>query len=406
VALLVGAFGPVYAANAKSAILFIGDGMGPMQIHIARAAKGGERLTMQTFPFSGYATTHPAEGEVTDSAAAGTALATGVKTKNGMLGLTPEGARLTNIMERARAAGKATGIITTDALWGATPAAFGVHVPSRYEYAEISAQQAASKADVMMGYGKDYLLPKAAGGEREDGRNLIAEMKQAGYTVVETRAQFAQAPAEGKLLGLFQDGKEKPALRELVAAAYARLARDPEGFVLMVEGARIDWMGHSNDPAGVVLETAEFDDAITEALNTSRAQQDVLIVVTADHETGGLTLEDGSRLGALRRVTMSSGGMTDALSKARDNIQQTLSKGAGLTDLTRAEIASIRESKEPAKAIAKVVSERSGLSWASVGHTATRVRVFAYGPGAQQFTNGLDNTDVPKRMETALGLIR
>jgi alkaline phosphatase len=403
-ALLAALIAPALAAPlGDSAILFIGDGMGPVQIQVARAASGGDRLAMETLPFSGFVTTNSVEGKVTDSAAAGTALATGHKTNNGMIGMAPDGKRLTTILERAQTMYKATGIITTDSLWGATPSSFAAHSDSRGKSAEIAAQMAASGAQVMMGFWKDQLLPTSAGGKRTDGRDLIAQMQKAGYQVVYTRDELKAAHGR-KLVGLFDDGAQAPPLSDMVTAALDRLSRDPHGFFLIVEGARVDWFSHDNDPAGAVLAVRELDAAVSRATDFARGRGKTLVVVTADHETGGLTVMDGSKLKALADVTMPSSDMAAKLSKERDNVGDVLRLGAGITDVTAAEADNVRKAQDPSGAIAELISARAGLSWSTGSHTATRVRVFAFGPGAQQFSGDLDNTDIPKRIADSMGV--
>jgi alkaline phosphatase len=403
-ALLAALIAPAVAAPlGHSAILFIGDGMGPVQIQVARAASGGDRLAMETLPFSGFVTTNSVEGKVTDSAAAGTALATGHKTNNGMIGMAPDGKRLTTILERAQTMYKATGIITTDSLWGATPSSFAAHSDSRGKSAEIAAQMAASGAQVMMGFWKDQLLPTSAGGKRTDGRDLIAQMQKAGYQVVYTRDELKAAHGR-KLVGLFEDGPTAPSLSDMVSAAVERLSQDPEGFFLVVEGARVDWFSHDNDPAGAILAVRELDAAVSSATDFARRRGKTLVVITADHETGGLTVMDGSKLKALADVTMPSSDMAAKLSKERDNVGDVLRLGAGITDVTAAEADNVRKAQDPSGAIAELISARAGLSWSTGSHTATRVRVFAFGPGAQQFSGDLDNTDIPKRIADSMGV--
>ena len=403
-ALLAALIAPAVAAPlADSAILFIGDGMGPVQIQVTRAASGGDRLAMETLPFSGFATTKPANGDVTDSAAAGTALATGHKTNNGMIAMAPDGKRLTTILERAQAMYKATGIITTDSLWGATPASFATHAENRGMSAEIAAQMSRSGAQVMMGFWKDQLLPASAGGKRTDGRDLIAEMQQGGYQVVYTRDELAAARGD-KLVGLFDDGEQAPSVLDMVTAALDRLSRDPQGFFLIVEGARVDWFSHDNDPAGAVLAVRELDAAVSSATEFARRRGKTLVVITADHETGGLTVVDGSKLKALAGVTMPSSDIAGKLSKERDNVGEVLRLGAGIADVTAAEADNVRKAQDPSAAIAGLISARAGLSWSTGSHTATRVRVFAFGPGAQQFSGDLDNTDIPKRIADSIGV--
>ncbi|MFB3883185.1 MAG: alkaline phosphatase [Armatimonadota bacterium] len=394
---------PSLAADADSAVLFIGDGMGPVQIQMTRAAAGGDRLAMEKLPFSGFATTINVEGKTTDSAAAGTALATGRKTNNGVIGLAPDGERLTTVLERAKAEGKATGIITTDSLWGATPASFAAHARNRGMSAEIAAQMAACGAEVMMGFWKDQMLPTSAGGKRTDGRDLIAEMQQAGYQIVYTKDELKAAQGR-KLVGLFEDGATAPSISDMVSAALQRLSENPKGFFLIVEGARCDWFSHDNDPAGAVLATLELDAAVATAAGFARECGRTLVVVTADHETGGPVVADGSKLGGLSGVKLSSEEMAGKLSPARDNVGEVLRLGAGIGDVTAAEADSVRTAESPSSGIAAVISARTGLTWTTGSHTANRVRVFAFGPGAQQFSGDLDNTDIPKRIADSIGV--
>ena len=389
--------------RADSVILFIGDGMGPGQVDLARQAASGSPLEMERMPISGIVTTHSANQKVTDSAAAGTALATGRKTNNGMISVSPEGVRLETILERCQAARKSAGIITTDALHGATPAAFAAHVPSRGQAAEIAKQMAHSRAQVMMGFWKNQFLPEAAGGSRKDGLDLIAQMRRAGYDVVFTKEELAKARRPG-LVGLFDDGEHAPTLAEMVRAALSRLGADANGFFLMVEGARIDWFCHDNDPAGSVRDTWQFDQAVGVGLDYARRRGRTLVVVTADHETGGLRLERPAKAHALGPVKGSSAEIASHLNKDRSNTAQVMTEWAGISDLTPEQVQKIKTAEDPAGAVAAVLSERAGLSWSTKGHTATPVRVFAFGPGSERFAGEMDNTDIPKRIAAALNL--
>jgi len=382
---------------ADSAILFIGDGMGPVQIQLGEAA-AGQPLAIQKMPYSGLVTTLAADGEITDSAAASTALSTGRKTNGGVLGLTPDGRRLETILERCRKAGKSTGIISNDALTGATPAGFAVHVDDRGKRAEIALQMARSGADVMMGYDKEEFLPTSAGGNRKDGLDLIAEMRKKGYEVVFNRDELAKAKGR-RLVGLW-DGSP-PTLDEMVKAALPRLAQNRRGFFLVVEQARVDW--DEGDPAAVALEVVELDQAVQAALDYADKRGRTLVAVTADHETGDLRVAHPGRLAVLRGVKASASGMAEHLDRDRTNVGAVLEEYAALSDMTEAELAAIKQAKKPEEAIAAVISARAGVTW-TLGHTATRVRVFASGPMADQFTGEMDNTDIPKRIAAALGV--
>jgi alkaline phosphatase len=383
---------------ADSAILFIGDGMGPMQIRLGAAA-AGERLAMERMPFSGLATTLALGGEITDSAAAATALATGHKTADGMLSVTPEGRKLETILERCRRAGKSVGIITNDALYGATPAGFAVHVDNRGKRDEIAEQIARSGALVMMGYGKAGFLPQSAGGARKDGKDLVAELRRKGYQVVFARGEMAKAGRQ-RLVGLFDDDTG-PSLPEMVKAAIPRLARNERGFFLVVEQARIDWK--EGDPSGVALDAVELDKAVQLALEFAQRRGRILVVVTADHETGHLRVEQPERLSVLRHVKASAYGIAGHLAGDRSNIAAVMAEYAGLSDLTESEISEIKEAKEVGEAIGAVISKRAGIAW-TPGHSATPVKVFAFGATAERLTGEMDNTDIPKRMAAALGV--
>jgi alkaline phosphatase len=387
---------------AESAVLLIGDGMGPVHVQIAHTIVG-QPLAMEKMPVSGLVATHQADGSVTDSAAAATALATGHKTKNGMVGVTPDGQRTENILERARALGKSTGVITTDSLTGATPAGFSAHVDSRGKRAEIAAQAAQSGSKVMLGFWKGDFLPKAAGGEREDGRDLIAEMQKAGYEIVYTQAQLEGATGK-RIAGFFEDGPQAPQLADMVGKALAVLSQNPKGFVLAVESARIDWSSHENELVGAVRATLELDAAAGTAVEFARKRGRTLVVVTADHETGRPRIDDASKLGLMRDLKTEPAEIAKRLNTDRTNIGQVMREYAGISDLTEADLKEIRQATEAAAGIAKVISARAGVSWYSTGHTESRVPVFAFGPGADRFSGEMDNTDIPKRIAEAIGL--
>lgn len=390
------------APAADSAIIMIGDGMGFAQVHAAREVAGVPKLAMEQVPVSGSMTTNSANAEITDSAAAGTALSTGHKTDNGMIAVTPDGRRLTTILERAQRMYKSVGVVSTDALHGATPATFLAHVPDRGMRSEIAAQTASSGAQVMLAFWRGWFLPKSAGGEREDGRNLIAELRGDGYDVVFTRRELLRSESP-RLVGLFDDGSEAPSLAEMTTAALERLSRDPDGFVLMVEGARIDWKCHGNDPAGAVLDTLAFDEAVAAGLDFARRRDRTLVLITADHETGGLQIEDAERIGLLGRAKCCAADMAAAFDADGGNIREVLAERAGITNLTAEELTRLR-SEPTADTVAAVLSERAGLAWTTGGHTATPVPVFAVGPGAELFAGKMDNTDIPTRLADALGI--
>ncbi len=386
------------APPADSAILFIGDGMGVAEIALGRAASGGV-LTIDRMPYSGSVTTVSLGGEVTDSGAASTALSSGYKTENGMLGMTPNRVRVETILERCRHAGKSVGLVTNESLTGATPAGFAVHVPDRDMTQQIAEQLAGAGAAVMMGYGSEGFVSSAPAGAAKGASDIASRLKKKGYDLVFTREELANSNGE-RLVGLFREGGE-PELAEMVSAALVRLSRNPKGFLLVVEQSDVD--GRPGDPSGAAQDILELDRAVGTALEFARHQKRSLVLVTADHETGGLQLGNPGLLGALKGIKASAPEIAARLNKDRSNVREVMKAGAGVVDLSEAEVSSIKSASDPGEAIGLAISQRLGIRW-TAGHTATPVRVFAYGPGADKFTGEMDNTDIPKRIAVTLGL--
>lgn len=344
----------------RNLVLCIGDGMGLAQVAAASYQRGGEGLFFEQFPIAGYVTTHSANSLITDSAAAATAMASGVKTNNGVLGMTPDGARVETILEMAHARGLATGLVTSVPIGHATPAGFYAHAAGRRAYDEIM-------DDFFRGNAVDVLLGGGIQLEQLSAEEIAASAEVSGHRwmTMDNQAELDEVAPGDRLLGFFdQDddlhlayaasretlATDEPRLVDLTLAALAAISADPDGFFLMVEGGAIDWAGHDNQLAANIGETLEFDHAIEELsarLAESGQLDETLIVVTADHETGGLTLTGpyGSEL-------------------AQGSPPQ--------------------------------------VNWASGNHTATPVMVWARGPGAEAFTGRLDNTDLFRLMREAL----
>lgn len=394
--LLVAAGAAAAQPEAKSAILFIGDGMGPMQILIGQAANGGEKLRLQRMPVSGVVWTINGGGWVTDSADASTALSSGHKTAD-HLGLDMNGRRTWTTAEEAMAEGKSVGIISNDSICGATPAGFIAHVESRGMYPEIAEQVARSGAMVLMGVGKEGLLPKSKGGDRSDSRDLVAEMQRDGYRVVYNRDELLKAD-QPRLVGLFEDDTA-PTLAEQVSAALKRLSADEQGFMLVVEQARVDWK--VGDPSGVAQDVLALDKAVQVALNYATTAGDTLVVVTADHETGGLLIVDPEKVGILSQIPRTAGDIAAEVNADRSNIKEVMKQYAAIADLTEAELQQIATAKEVEAAVGAVIGERAGLKWCTGDHTMTPVRAYAFGPGSERFCGDMDNTDIAKRMGRA-----
>ncbi len=336
--------------SPKSIILLIGDGIGIGHITAARCAGPGRdgRLAMDTMPVTGLGLTHSANALVTDSAAAGTALATGGKTSNGTISQTPDGRRLESILEIARDMGKSTGIVSDKFITDATPAAFVAHVPRRGQREDIAAQMIASGVNVILGGGKQDFVPKSAGGARSDDRNLLDEAGKLGFDVFETADAMTASAAE-RIIGLFapstMTGKRpEPTLPEMTAKAISTLARNGKGFFLMSEGGKIDSEAHANNAEEVVREMLTFDDAVRASLDFAKKDSSTLVVVTADHNTGGMSVHEPNQ----------------------DNPKFT-------------------------------------AGWTTGGHSANMVPIYAFGPGAELFTGTHDNTEVPRIMAKLWG---
>ena len=298
--------------RAKNIILLIADGLGDAQLFAAMTLAGSP-LFLEQFPFSGIQKTNSLTNYITDSAAGGTALATGHKTKNGVLGQDTLGNNLVSILKIAELNGLATGLISTSSITHATPAAFYANQPSRTLDAEIAADLLKTNIDVFIGGGYRSFA------NRVDGMNLIDTLKARGYTVTTTIDEVMEV-SSGKLAGFtafnhnprFSEGRGEM-LSEAVKKAIELLSVNKNGFFLMVEGSMIDWGGHAGDLDYIIEETLDFDRAVGRALEFAKKDGNTLVVVTSDHETGGMTLVGGSIQDRSVRASFSTGGHTAAM---------------------------------------------------------------------------------------------
>ncbi len=290
--------------DRRRVILMIGDGMGAAQRQAGQWSRVGltGTLAMDSLPVTGSIQTGNATGGVTDSAASATAMATGFKTTNGYIGVDPDGGSLTSILDLAQDLGMMTGLVVTSQVTNATPAAFAAHINDRNQVLVIASQMLDHDVDVLLGGGEGDWLPNTSldcvggdYGKRTDGRNLVTEAVTAGYTYSCTPAALsAITPGTFPLLGLFAFEKMgwpyAPTLAEMTATALDSLDVDPQGFFLMVEGSQIDNAASGNDGMKLIDDVRTFDDAVQVALDFTSANPDTLLIVSADHETGGLSL--------------------------------------------------------------------------------------------------------------------
>ena len=304
---------PEAPAGPFSVILFIGDGTGLNYWSVARLAFPD--IAVEQLPEVGLVGTTPSDGYITDSAAGATAFAAGVKTYNGAIGVGPDTAAVVTVLERAEALGKATGLVATSTITHATPASFAAHVPDRNMHFAIAAQLAGSGVDVMIGGGRRYFDPS----ERPDSADLLTAL-DSSYTVADSGAALGALDLStvdrlAAFIDADQPGKASErtvTLAAMTEAALQVLERDEDGFFLMVEGSQIDWRGHDNAPLGELLgELYDFDQAIRAALAFQERRPNTLIVVVADHETGGMALhyDDAGGFGPHYTTTGHTAGM-------------------------------------------------------------------------------------------------
>ncbi len=328
---------------AKNIILMIGDGMGTSQIYSAFIARKGN-LKMKNFPITGFSITYSANDLITDSAAGATAMATGTKTNNGMVGVDPDNNRLENIIEIVEKYGKSTGLVATSTITHATPASFIAHVESRNDYERIAWQFLETDIDVFVGGGAVHFS------ERLDQRNLTFDLAKKGYELCYSMEALDTATSD-KIAGLVYEGSPPTMLegrRDMLSKSTKKalevLSRNENGFFLMVEASQIDWGNHQNNIAYQTLEVVDFDDVIGEVLEYAQEDGETLVIVTADHETGGLGINGGN----LKKGELDPG-------------------------------------------------------YTTMGHTGVMVPVLAYGPRSELFTGIYDNTEIFFKMLKALG---
>ena len=320
--------------KAKNIILAIGDGVGPNQITLSRIAIGGldYRLFIDQMPYHGTSLTHSYNNLYTDSAAAATTWSTGYKTKTRYLSLDPDKKILETITEILYKKGYTSGIVATSSVIHATPAALYAHIDNRYEYKNIANQLINSSIDIALGGGKEFFD--------------LNKINDTHHVLTSKESLQLNFDYSKKLIGLFDDdgierSNEKPTQRQMTNFALEHLNKQCNGFFLMTEGSQIDWAGHDNDANKMVEEFRDFDLTIKDLIKFVNKNNNTLLIVTSDHETGGLQIlkQDGD----------------------------------------------------------KVI-----IQWGTGRHTSIPVGVQAYGPGAELFQGLMDNTDIHYKMLEAI----
>ncbi|MDR1747236.1 MAG: alkaline phosphatase [Tannerella sp.] len=437
--------------QAKYVFYFIGDGMGVNHVNLTEAwlsALNGERgsgsLCFTGFPVASFATTYSANNDVTDSAASGTALSSGKKTNNGHIGLTPDSTRIETIAEKALKAGKKVGVSSSVPINHATPAAFFAHQPNRNMYYEIATDLLKSGFDYFGGAGfynrNNYF-------DKSEAPDIYPLIEQAGYAVYKGYDDYkANAGKAGKVVLVQKnwetvgdipyriDRKDSDlTLKEITETGIEVLMKDnKKGFFFMIEGGRIDWAAHASDAAATVQEVIDMDEAIKVAYEFYKKHpKETLIVITADHETGGLAVGQGRlNLNCLKYQKLSKDSLSAAISKLvaekegkvswedvktllgetmgfwkelrinwenekilRDAYEETIAKHRNITEANL-------YSTNPLIAVkaVEVMNNMARVAWSTGSHSAGYAPVFAIGAGQELFKQKMDNTEIPKKI--------
>lgn len=403
--------------HPKNIIFLIGDGMGVSYTSAYRYFKeeGNHKIAPSTafdHYLVGQQATHPEDPEenVTDSAAAATAMSAGVKTYNNAIAVDNDLSETPTVLERAKELGKSTGLVATSEITHATPAAFGSHDESRKNMKEIADDyfdnltDNQQTVDVLLGGGLDYF--------QRDDRDLVKEFEKSGYSYVANKEELLKDDNE-KVLGLFAPeglpkmidrDKETPSLAEMTTEAIERLNKNNDGFFLMVEGSQIDWAGHSNDVVGAMSEMQDFEAAFEAAIQFAEKDGNTLVVTTADHSTGGFSIGANDEYNWLTEPLHAAKRTPDFMANEILNgasAKEVLEKYIDF-ELTKEELATVtkveksKELEEIAGPIRKIFDARSNTGWTTGGHTGEDVNVYAYGPKSEEFAGRIDNTDQAK----------
>ena len=362
---------------------------------------------------------------ITDSASSASAYATGEDTLVGRMGSSVDGERQQNISERARREDISLGVVSTSQVTHATPAAFYAHVSGRDETDTIADQlfdnqwQGMPLPQVILGGGTKYL-------QRED-RDLVAEFLAKGYSLVSDRAELSQNTS-GLLLGLFAPSglprawdrpATTPSLAEMTTAAIQVLEQDPQGFFLLVEGSQIDWAAHSNDIVGVISEMQDFNAAIEVALEYAARNEDTLVVITADHETGGLSMGRDDEYywnpRPIHGMQRTPAGITEEF-LAGDKPLSVVAARHLPFELTAEERAQLDTAKQEVPPypdygvdgthaytmLSLLFDKRTHSAWTTLGHTGVDVPIYATGPGSEQLHGVIQNEVLGQKLQLLL----
>ena len=419
-------------AQPKYIFYFIGDGMGPSHVLATELYLGElqgvigrpQKLVFTQFPESAFVTTFSASNGVTDSAASGTALATGTKTSNGRIGTDVDGNDIYSVAHVAKNAGMAVGIATTVCINHATPSAFYAHNESRNNYNDI--------AQWMLEADYDFYAGGDAKCSSEQRNDLYGRAEKQGYTIVRGYNDYKAKAKKADKMMLYQKNvaEEVPyaidrteddlTLAQITKAGIDFLSKKSrkEGFFMMVEGGKIDYASHRDDAATMIHEVLDFNAAIEEAYEFYKKHKDeTLIIVTADHETGGIVLGYTGQYKLDLKVLESQKVSVDNLASMLESLKETT--WGKITEMVKANVGveprgkhnadeSVSMTHDLANKIAYDaiydLDRKALISWASGNHSGTFVPLFAIGEGADKFNGVIDNTDIPLTIMEFLGI--
>jgi alkaline phosphatase len=424
-----------HSHKVKNVIMMVMDGTSVGATTLARWYKG-ENLALDEM-VTGAVRTHSAESAITDSAPAATALATGHKSNDKFIGVLPSEVTtpgveqvseenrfkpVANVLEGAKLKGKATGIIATAEIQHATPAGFSAHANHRNDFETIAEQQVYQEMDVVLGGGKNSLLPD----KRKDKEDLQSVLEEKGYELIETREELLNSKAD-KIWGAFASGAlaydmdrpytnpEQPTLAEMTKKAINVLSKDKDGFFLFVEGSKPDWAAHANDTMGIISDVLAFDAAVKEALEFAKKDGHTLVIAVSDHGNSGITIGNWNTsksypskpvsdyIDPLKKAKMTLEGAMSQLKDDFSNIEE-VAKLYGIDNLTEAELnelTALKDKNAIGQKLAKLLADRANIGYSTGGHTGEDVFLYAYGPGKP--VGLVDNTEIAHVMAKAMG---
>lgn len=412
-------FHPIMKYNGtrkvKNVILLIGDGMGfsyttGLRYFNHDSRKGIMNPTIFDQYFVGSQSTYSLDREsnITDSAAAGTALSTGYKTYNGALGLNIDKQAVPTVLEYAKFRGKSTGLVGTSQINHATLAAFAAHIESREQYDQIADDylderiEGKHKIDVMLGGGTSYFF-------RND-RNLIEEFVKNRFGYVTNLHELVTNKTE-QLLGLFapielpkQIDRDPtvPSLSQMTKAALQRLQQNPNGFFLLVEGSQIDWAGHDNDIVGAMSEVKDFEAAFKEAIQFASNREDTIVIATADHSTGGMSIDRNDNYkwnpSVIKSITSTPFVIASRLHETKNmtTLKHYMPFPLHEEDLNIIQSTLEMEVEDTRQTLINIINHYSSTGWTTKGHTGEDVPVYAYGLNRHLFSGRMENSDIAR----------